>query len=312
MENISRSHHYVPQFYLAGFTIDGSIRSKLTVIDKTAQKRFETIPRNVGAERDFNRIDIPGQPIDAVEKALAEFDNQVAGVLKKIANEEVLPNTETEDFSVIMLFIALLGIRNPKLRSNMNSTHEQIGKMMGQQVVATRERWDNAMRQLRESGEDIPEGITYEEMKEFVEEDKYRVTTSNEFNIFLEFSVIPTILPLLFKRNWSLHIAKEDAGEFVASDRPVSIVRNKQLPNELFGPGFGSIQTELAFPLNRNLAVMGTFERCKKRKKAKRQDIANINERTIRLAERHIYYSGVDFYYTHLNNMYRADSLYNA
>lgn len=138
MENISRSHHYVPQFYLTGFTIDGSIKSKLTVIDKTAQKRFETIPRNVGAQRDFNRVDIPGQPIDAVERALAEFDGQAAGVLKKIANKEVLPNTETEDFSVIMHFIALLGIRNPKLRTNMNSTHEQIGKMMAHQVVATR------------------------------------------------------------------------------------------------------------------------------------------------------------------------------
>lgn len=184
--------------------------------------------------------------------------------------------------------------------------------MIGHQVVATQEKWESVMQQLKEAGEEIPEGITYEQMKEFIEEDQFRVTTSNEFNISLEFSVILSILPLLFRRNWSLLIAKEKAGELVSSDRPVSIVRNKKLPNDLFGPGFGSLQTELVFPLNRKMAMMGSFERCRKKKKAKLQDIANINERTIRLAERQIYYSGIDFYYTHLGNMLRSDSLYEA
>ncbi len=313
MANTSRHHHYIPQLYLAGFTRDGTIKSQLTVIDKVDRKRFKTVPRNVGGERDFNRVDIPGLPIDAVEKALSEFETQLDGVIKRVIGEKALPKVDTEDFSVIMHFIALLGIRNPRLRTNINLVNEQISKMILHQIVATPERWEGIMQQMKHAGKKMPEETTYEKMKRFVEEDRYRVTTANESHISIEFQVAKDVLPILFRRKWSLIVAKEGAGEFVSSDRPVAITRYKPLRNDLFDPGFGSFHTELTLPLNRELAILGTFEGRSKRKKAKLKDVADINGRTIRLAEQRIYYSGNEFNYIDVDSkIYKASSLYES
>ena len=68
MSNTSRNHHYIPQFYLRGFLNPSCKKKQLYVIDKIKKQHFVTTPRNVGSQRDFNRMEIPGKPIDEAEK----------------------------------------------------------------------------------------------------------------------------------------------------------------------------------------------------------------------------------------------------
>ena len=74
MSNTSRNNHYIPQFYLKGFLDPNLSKEQLCVIDKIEKRHFVTSPRNVGSQRDFNRVDIPGKPIDTVEKSLSEIE----------------------------------------------------------------------------------------------------------------------------------------------------------------------------------------------------------------------------------------------
>lgn len=62
-----RRQHFVPQFYLRGFAGE---KDQLFVVDRPSKKTFRTAPKNVAAERDFNRVEVEGIAPNAVEKAL--------------------------------------------------------------------------------------------------------------------------------------------------------------------------------------------------------------------------------------------------
>lgn len=53
MAHRPRKHHYLPCFYLAGFTIAGSDCDRLYVFDQQQIKSWPSTPRNAAHERDF-------------------------------------------------------------------------------------------------------------------------------------------------------------------------------------------------------------------------------------------------------------------
>ena len=91
MSNLSRNHHYIPQFYLKGFLDPSLSKEQLCVIDKIERRHFPANPRKVGSKRDFNRVNIPGSPIDAVEKLFAKIESEIAQVLKYVEDNTALP-----------------------------------------------------------------------------------------------------------------------------------------------------------------------------------------------------------------------------
>ncbi len=74
----ARGHHYIPRMYLKGFARNPGKKSKLFVFDfdKSDWLPGATNPVNIAKVRDFNRVDIEGLPIDALEMSLSEFETQ--------------------------------------------------------------------------------------------------------------------------------------------------------------------------------------------------------------------------------------------
>lgn len=90
MNNISRRHHYLSQFYLGGFTMKGTKDDNLYAIDIKEGRDFEPKPANVGAKKDFNRIKLPNTRPDALENSLSEFEDHVAKVLRWMGKNKKL------------------------------------------------------------------------------------------------------------------------------------------------------------------------------------------------------------------------------
>ena len=128
MNNISRNHHYIPQFYLKGFLDPSRSKEQLCVIDKIERRHFVTHPRKVGSKRDFNRVDIPGKQIDEVEKLLAEIEREVARVLRYVEDNAILP--KGTDMDTLLYFVALLYGHNPQFRNNLSSSETTLIKQM--------------------------------------------------------------------------------------------------------------------------------------------------------------------------------------
>jgi hypothetical protein len=87
-----RKPHYVPQFYLRGFSDD---KKQLLVTDRPTEKVFRTNPTNVAAQRDFNTIE--GEDPHAVEKAhlqadrLGDLDHAARQVFDRTVAKEAEP-----------------------------------------------------------------------------------------------------------------------------------------------------------------------------------------------------------------------------
>lgn len=255
----ARNHHFVPQYYLKGFATPRSKDGWLSVFDLKEQKSFRTRPRNVAARRDYHRVDIEGIDPNIVETQLAALDDQADKAFRRIIAARSI--ADRDDFSFVLTLIAQIAITSPAFRDMRAGIIRQMGTVMMHNMVASPERWAEvtagASADPRIGGDPVP----YEEARAAVENGEIVPVAAKEVLIEQEWKLWPAILPLLEARKWTLLIAPSGSAGFVTSDRPFSLKWNDaSLDNPNYGPGLGSSDTNLIFPLSRDLALVGSFE----------------------------------------------------
>ncbi|MCX5880736.1 MAG: DUF4238 domain-containing protein [Deltaproteobacteria bacterium] len=293
----ARHHHYLSQCYLKGFTKGGSKKSKLTVIDFKEKKFFETTPRNIGGIRDFNRVDIEGIDPNAVENSYAEFEGKAATALKQI--EELLEIDGTNKDCIFTL-IALFAIRLPEQRENWRQFQAQILEKLMDLSLATKERWESQITQMKAGGYEANDDISYEDIKTFHKSKAYKIEFPKEHHIRMEMFGINAILPYLQGRNWLLIQSTEESGPFITTDNPVNLSWNepeKIPPIYRESPGFGQKSTQVYFPLSKNIALLGEFEGKKGLVRGNKQLVAMLNSKMLMFMFKQIYAPKIDFYF---------------
>lgn len=297
MSNIARKHHYIPQFYLRGFSDPALQNEQLHVIDKIERRYFVNIPRNVGFQTNFNRVNVPGKPIDSVEKLLAEIEGEVARVLKGIKENSTLP--QKTDMEALIYFIALLYMHNPQIRNNLASIETTVIKQFMKGLFFNPERYESYRQQQHAAGKELPE---YSVMKEFVESEDYDIRYGHGHHLRYELECLNnSVFPPLVQRKWVLLIAEDDASDFVCSDRPVALIsigdppENPNHPYSIGVPGLGQKNTELTVSLSRRMALAAAFENHTCVATVDENVVAEINARTIHFAIKQIYCSNLDF-----------------
>jgi thymidine phosphorylase len=129
---------------------------------------------------------------------------------------------ETKD--LILELIGMLAIKSPEMREHLSKPLIQIAKMTMAMTMETKERWESQIAQVKaDTGEDISNGKTYEEMKEFVERQEFDISVNKEHQIHMELIGMQQITELLHRRNWTLVKAGKESGEFITTDNPVSL-----------------------------------------------------------------------------------------
>lgn len=296
MKTVARRHHYLPQGYLAGFTDTGEKEGKLYALEIKTARGFKTSPKNIAAERDFNRIDIDGKDPDVIEKALSTFEDQAVGALRCLAKTNALP--QGDDFSHLMNLLGLLAIRNPQIRKSFNNFRERVAHRFAELLVSNKEIWHYHVAKARAAGAQIPEDISFEKMRDFVEGKRYTIELGTEGNLRSEFHTLDRLLPFFARRRWSVLIADDTAPDFICSDYPVTLVWKDPACESPIG--FGLRQTEVVLPLNRRQALFGVFE--DPLPVVVRVDVVKVGElnaRTVLNAERQIYCATESFTMQH-------------
>ncbi len=292
---IARKHHYLPQAYLAAFTDTSQKDGQFNVLDIHSGRSFRTSPINVAAERDFNRIDIEGHPPDAIEQALAPFEAQAVAAIRKVVETKEFPNDD--DWNWILNLLGLIAVRNPQLREVFNHSHEQVIHRIGNLLVSDKSIWNHHIKKARESGENIDDNVSFEDVKQFVEEKKYQIEFSSGGNLSVEFHAFGKLLPILGQRTWSVLVAPPDGPEFVCSDHPVTLVWKSGRSGPV---GYGVRETEVFFPLGRHVGFYGVFETpLKPVVQCKPGHVATMNRRVTWNSERHVYSTLESFYIWH-------------
>jgi hypothetical protein len=126
-------------------------------------------------------------------------------------------------------------------------------------ILETPERWASQAEKMRQDGfvKDLP-NVSYEEMKKFTQEEKFRVNVQTRRHVMQNFD---KILPILLHRNWLIVRAPKDSGGFITSDHPVVLTWfEPEMRGGFYSPGFGMTGTSVLFPVCTRLAVIGAFE----------------------------------------------------
>ncbi len=292
----ARHHHYVPQLYLKGF-VGPSDGKQLFVVDGVRKTTFETVPRNVAGQRDFNRVELEGIAPDALEAAFSGFETEVAASIARVCERASF--TDHDDRANILNLIGLITLRNPRQRDNLNDFQRRIARAVMEIALETPERWEGQVAQAKAAGYMPADAETnYESMKAFIEGGEYTVELKREAHIALELSTFEKVLPHLFQRKWTLVKANEDAGGFITSDHPVCLKWAKaELQRGPYGPGLGLAETELLFPLTSDFALVGSFEGLDTTTSADIVTVAQFNAVVMGFAERQLYAASPDFPY---------------
>lgn len=284
----ARNHHFVPQCYLKGFARHRE-KPKLFVVDVKKRTTFETHPRNVAAERDFHAVDLEGQPVDALEAALSQFEGPLAQALARIIADR---DIRDEDDKIHLLnLVALLAVKNPRHRQNFMAFQERLYDMIGEVATANDKIWNSQLRQAQEAGA-VPKdrAVTREQVREFLERGDYTIEMRAGYHVALELDVFDKILPYFVDRNWMLLRAPAGSHGFITSDHPVCLFWTApEMRHELRPPGYGMTGTEVLFPISSGLAWVGTFEHPARVLDVREEQVRTFNAAIVDFCDRQVY-----------------------
>jgi hypothetical protein len=126
-QKIAKKHHYIPQFYLKGFA-SKSVQKKnknlyfIWIYDKSENKWHEAETKSAFVVRDLYTLkesfasenERIGK-VDKLERLLAEgLEKEFSELLNKIIENPHIPHKSSEDYSILIHYIALQYVRTPE------------------------------------------------------------------------------------------------------------------------------------------------------------------------------------------------------
>lgn len=244
----ARKHHYVPRFFLAGFTNEGTKDGRLLVCDLGAGKRWWSDPNGAGHQRDFYRIDPEGYDPLEVEKAFQAVEDAAAPALRRLTGTETPPPFD-ETASELLPLIASLVIRVPTSRRVIERASERVVRATIPKALPKFPKpppiiHSKLFGHLPPGVDPSPEEYEAAMLKFFDEE--VRVDIDQTWSIAHMISGFEFVLQKLAELNWTVAVLPPGTPDFVSSDNPVSF------------RGAASSGMSALIALSRRVAVVGS------------------------------------------------------
>ena len=135
---VTRRHHYLPRFYLSGFTSTGKDTGRLHVFDMEGMSLRESIPSAEAWQKDYHRIDMPGVDADLYEKTLCQFEGDAAKAILDVTTDLTYSGDQLE---MILSFVTLSAVRVPWSRQRAREALELRTGRPFNDVVTSQESW---------------------------------------------------------------------------------------------------------------------------------------------------------------------------
>lgn len=289
----ARAHHFLPAFYLAGFTLSGTHDGRLWALDRERGKAWPTTPLKVGHRRDFYRIDLAGIERDAVESRLERIESRTAPVLRKICSTRLLPSGE--DYRTLLSFVALQAVRVPHFRRFLEEKMTCLARHRATVALSSVQLFEQVVEEMRLRGKEIPASISRKSLLAFLkDEGRSTVEISREATINHMFDMAGALVPVLGRRNWSILFSQEADVDFICSDQPVLLWAK---PPALPFLGFGTAD-EILIPLDRHTVLVGILGGESRSFEANRLRVGLLNQLMLDKSSGNIYSSRNEFVVT--------------
>jgi len=292
---VARKHHYVPQMYLSGFTGE---KGQCFAVDASTRASFRSAPEGISAKRDYNLIEVPGIPADALEKELGNFEGVIAPGIKRIRETASFGENGKDREDVINL-ITLLAVRNPRTRKDMEHLYNGLVQAIVAMPFTDKARWEAVVEAMKAAGKwpkDKP--ADFEGHKKFVERNKGTLKVHKNWTLETELDALPQIYPYFDAFRWRILKAKDGAGNFVTTDHPVCVHHPDDGINygQQFSRGYGKTD-KVIFPLSSKVLLIGRRDGDEDIVEADRYLVARYNATVMGFAMRQIYAPDDQFWY---------------
>jgi len=285
-KNEPKRHHFLPRFYLSGFTDTGESSKRLWAIDRQEARQWQTNVTDAGVQSNLHGVgDVHPEDPAVWEKALAWIEDLVAPVLKEVRKSGELP--DGLEFEMLLNLVALMAVRVPAVKSRAEATFRTILIDRIKAELESPEKWAAFESQFQETADNYnPAG--YEKMKSFVYSNDYDFRFTSPLFFQTMRIGVQILLPILGNLQWTLFVCKTNAPDFVTSDRPVTL--NGTLVND----GQGQMPSRkhpirIAFPISKRMAMIGQWGSGTFSAQADRSIVAETNRGTIQFAARFLY-----------------------
>jgi hypothetical protein len=256
----SRRHHYLPIFYLKGF-IDPDHSPFLWIYGKENDDIIKSNVVNAAVRKDYYSFVSPEGSMDpdTVETMLSTVESYAAPVFRKIIERRDLNDEERSHFA---LFLALLYVRVPSFRENLEKSMGDFMKKLNFFMASHKEGFEASIKRVeRDTGKEI--GMPIEELRKFVLEGEYDITVIPEMSLAMGIELVPKFTEIFFHMQWIFFTAPEDY-KFVTSDNPLSVYDPTYDPRSFWGIGLLNKNIEIVFPISGDIACLGIWKENKR------------------------------------------------
>jgi Protein of unknown function (DUF4238) len=277
-----RQHHLLPEFYLAGFTDSGTRDGLLHVFNYRRGRRYRVRPRQATRERDFYRIEIPGEDRNILEKDLSRLEGELAPTLRRVTETDVV---RYEDLADLLSFASMVHVRGRRGLDRVYLGLEEKMRSRLEDGSLSRDEWERIVDAHRREGIDPSTQLAYEKARRRAADGVWSPVAPKELVLGLLPEMQRANYDALVPHVWSLAVARSDAGKFICSDSPLTwfmrmpwehgFREDERLENQ---------DVTVTFPLNKKLALITRpYDRGQKERyrcEATSHVVAWINSRT--------------------------------
>ena len=242
-----KRHHYIPVFYLNGFTDKNGC---LYIYDKDSKPVFESSPDGIAYENHYFSFMTPHGERDSetVENAIMLLEGKFVRVIKKILNCDYLTN---DDWVVFSFFVASMMVRVPNMKNNIRKATGETIKRTNVFMSSHKENFGRMIKRYEsDTGKHI--GIDVEELRQWANNpDNYDITVDKEYATGMALSLLEDFAKVFLQMKWAFIKATADY-KYVTGDNPLRYIDPTHNPRSFYGIGLANenlalIQRDLCF-----------------------------------------------------------------
>lgn len=264
-----RKHHYLPQFYLRGFSVD---QRTLLQIEKQSLKHYPGQIKDVAAIRDFHEID--GDDVSdpqAIEKHLAQLESLMAQDLCVVLKDGLVDPVRR---SGLIEFLSLMRMRVPAVKAHIQRS---LSSVLRAQVMA-----------LQKLGKLPPPPPGFEEA---LKVENLDLSVMNWKCLEKMFKFAGNRDALINLNGMRATLFRAPTGStFITSDQPVAVYHPDSVPDVYILAGPETPGAEVSLPLSRDVLLMlDNEEGADAEREATQSEVQEFNRRTAIMATEYIF-----------------------
>ena len=266
--NPPKKHHYLPQFYLCGFSPN---QCGIFQIYKENSKVVPGTVESVGYLKNFHTSDIDGM-VDShfLEKSLAGIEGMQSLTLKEVRTHGIRSEETRRD---LIDFLALMRMRIPAMKDHVGSSKQEALRLQ--------------LQELERKGQ-LPTRPTGYEKVLALENIVIEVSNTERLRVMFKTAFNKKILKILYQMRMTLYEAPF-GDSFATSDQPVALYHpDPQLHQQGVGPA--TIGVQVSFPLSSRLLLqLDHLPGPHSELLATSDEVREFNRRTVVMAKKYIF-----------------------